>query len=278
PRQRLTGLDDGNGDARSALREGKHTMAYMEMEFPADPHEERVRSARNINDLERWLSLAAGTGLTVYGLTRRRPAPAGLMAAAAGGMLLERGLRGYCRLYNALGLNTAGTGQETKYALSGSRGAHVEESVVINRPVEELYRFWRNMENLPQFMHHLESVERLTDTLSRWRARGPAGTSVEWNAEIINEVPNKLIGWRSIEGSDVVSAGSVHFEDIGRGRGTRVRVRLQYSPPGGNVGATVARLLGRDAATEIREDLSRFKQLVETGEAPSTREPERSES
>ncbi len=88
---------------------------------------------------------------------------------------------------------------------------------------------------------------------------------MEWTAEIINEVPNQVIGWRSIEGSDVVSAGSVNFDEAGDGRGTHVRVRLQYSPPGGKVGAAVARLMGRDPATEIREDLSRFKHLVETG-------------
>jgi uncharacterized membrane protein len=115
-------------------------------------------------------------------------------------------------------------------------------------------------------MRHLESVERVTDTLSRWRAKGPAGVTVEWNAEIINEVKPQVIGWKSIEGSDVASAGSVNFDDAGEGRGTRVRVRLQYSPPGGKAGAAFARLFGRDAATEIREDLRRFKQLIETGE------------
>src|SRR4029453_12018489 len=142
---------------------------------------------------------------------------------------------------------------------------NVEESVVINRPVEELYRFWRNLENLPRFMRHLESVEGITDTLSRWRALGPAGTVVEWTAEIINEVANKVIGWRSIEGSEVISAGSVNFEANAPAQ-TRVRLRLQYSPPGGKVGVVFARLMGRDAATEIREDLQRFKQLVEAGE------------
>src|ERR687898_2817118 len=113
-------------------------------------------------------------------------------------------------------------------------------------------------------MSHLESAERVTDTLSRWKAKGPGGTSVEWNAEIINEVPNQVIGWRSIEGSEVVSAGSVNFDEAGAGRGTRVRVRLQYSPPGGKVGAAIAKLFGRDPATEIREDLRRFKQIVES--------------
>ncbi len=238
-------------------------MTHMEIEFPGDVQEERVRSGTNISDIEKWVSLAAGAGLALYAFTRARRN--GWMLAAIGGMLLERGATGHCRVYEALNVNTAGTGDDTRRALGGSAGVNVEESVVINRPVEELYRFWRNLENLPRFMRHLESVERITDTLSRWKAKGPGGTVVEWTAEIINEVSNKVIGWRSIEGSDVVSAGSVNFEEVAPGR-TRVRVRLQYSPPGGKVGAAFAKLMGRDAATEIREDLQRFKQLVETGE------------
>ena len=244
-------------------------MDYMELEFPGDVEDARVRSGRNISDVERWLCIAAGTGLAMYGLSRRK-AP-GWMLTALGGMLINRGATAHCHIYEALGMNTAGTGEDTRRALGGSAGTLVEESVTINRPIEELYRFWRNLENLPQFMQHLESVERVTDTLSRWRARGPGGKIVEWNAEIINEVPNQVIGWRSIEGSDVVNAGSVNFDDAGPGRGTQVRVRMQYSPPGGKIGAAVARLLGRDAATEIREDLRRFKQLVETGEVPTTK-------
>jgi uncharacterized membrane protein len=238
-------------------------MAYMDLEFPGDLHEERVRSGRNISDIEKWISVAVGTALSLYGIGRARKN--GWMIAAFGGMLVERGMTGHCRIYEAFGLNTAGTGDDTRRALGGAAGVSVEESVVINRPVEEIYRFWRNLENLPRFMQHLESVERVTDTLSRWHAKGPGGTTVEWTAEIINDVPYKLIGWRSIEGSDVVSAGSVHFEETGSGR-TGVRVKMQYSPPGGKIGAAVAKLLGRDAATEIREDLQRFKQLVDTGE------------
>ena len=238
-------------------------MTYMDLEFPGDVQEGRVRSGRNISDLEKWVSMAAGTALALYGISR--PRKNGWILAAVGGMLIERGASGHCRVYDALGVNTAATGSDTRRALGGSAGVNVEESIVINRPVEELYRFWRNLENLPRFMHHLEMVERITDTLSRWRAKGPGGTDVEWSAEIINELSNKLIAWRSIEGSDVVSAGSVHFDEIGPGQ-TRVRVRMQYSPPGGKVGAAVASLFGRDAATEIREDLQRFKQLVETGE------------
>ena len=234
----------------------------MELEFPQDVKEARVRAGRNISDAERWLSIAAGMGLAAYGLTRRRGA-SGWMLAAFGGLLVRRGASGHCDTYELFGINTAGTGQDTRRALGGGAGMIVDERVTINQPVELLYRFWRNLENLPRVMRHLESVERITDTLSRWRAQGPAGTVVEWNAEVINEVPNKLIAWQSIEGSDVVSAGSVHFDDLGAGRGTRVRVRLQYSPPGGKVGAAIVKLVGRDAATEIRDDLRQFKQSVE---------------
>ena len=237
-------------------------MDYMELQFPEDAREQRVREGRNISETERWISMAAGAGMAVYGLSRGRLG--GWALAGLGALLVRRGATGHCETYQMLGLNTAGTGEDTRQALGGHAGVNVEESVTINRPVSELYRFWRNLENLPRFMSHLESVERITDTLSRWRAKGPAGTTVEWNAEIINEVPDQVIGWKSIEGSDVVSAGSVNFEPAGTG--TRVRVRLQYSPPGGKVGDAVARLIGSDAATQIRQDLDRFKQLLEAGE------------
>jgi len=235
----------------------------MDMEFPGDMIEARVRSGQNISDVERWGSIAAGAGLALYGISRRTPG--GWLMAGLGAVLVQRGVSGHCHTYGLLGINTAGTGSDTREALSGPRGVIVEESVVINRPADEVFRFWRNLENLPRFMRHLESVERVTDTLSRWRAKGPAGVSVEWNAEIINEVANKVIGWRSLEGSDVVSAGSVNFHPNGPGR-TRLRVRLQYSPPGGKVGAAVARLLGRDASVEIRDDLQQLKHLVESGQ------------
>jgi uncharacterized membrane protein len=237
-------------------------MNYMQLQYRGDMADTRVRDGQNVSEPERWGSMAAGLGLAAYGLSRRNVR--GLVLAGLGALLFRRGLTGHCDTYEMFGVNTAGTGSDTRQALGGSAGINVEESVVINRPVSLLYRFWRNLENLPHFMSHLESVERVTDTLSRWRAEGPAGMTLEWNAEIHNEVPDKLIAWRSLEGSDVVSAGSVNFEEAGAGQGTRVRVRLQYSPPGGKAGAALAKLLGRDAATEIREDLQRFKQLLES--------------
>ncbi len=245
-------------------------MTYMDIEFPGDIRDAEVRSGRNISEAERWISLAAGLGLAAYGLIRRRGTGPGLAIAALGGMLLKRGATAHCDAYQVIGINTARSGDDTRSALGGRAGVHVDESVTINQPVEILYRFWRNLENLPRFMRHLTSVDRVTDTLSRWQAKGPGGSTIEWTAEIINEVPNQVIGWRSIEGSDVVSAGSVNFDDAGAGRGTRVRVHLQYSPPGGKVGAAVAKLLGRDPASEIREDLRQFKQLLEAGEVPTT--------
>ena len=238
-------------------------MDYMELQFPDDVRDARGASGRNISEMERWVSMGAGAMIAAYGLSKGRAS--GLTMAGLGALLFRRGMTAHCDVYQALGLTTAGSGADTRRALGGPAGVIVEESVTINRPVAELYRFWRNLENLPRFMSHLESVERITDTLSRWRAKGPAGTSVEWNAEIINEVTDQVIGWRSIENSDVVSAGSVNFDDVGLGR-TRVRVRLQYSPPGGKLGDAVARLMGSDAATEIRQDLNRFKQLVESNQ------------
>ncbi len=240
----------------------------MELQFPDDAREARARSNRNLSDLERWASLAAGAGLAAYGLSRLKSN--GWLYAGVGALLLRRGVTAHCDLYEAVGLSTADTAGDTRAALRGGRGVNVLESVTIVKPVELLYRFWRNLENLPQFMRHLESVDRLTDTISRWRAKGPAGTTLEWDAEIFNEIPNKLIAWRSLEGADVVSAGSVNFDSAAAGRGTRVTVHLQYHPPGGKVGAALASLVGADAATEIREDLRRFKQLLEAGEVPTT--------
>jgi len=239
----------------------------MELTFPEDAREARARSDRNLGEIERWASIAAGAGLAAYGLSRLKST--GWLYAGFGALLLRRGVTAHCDLYEAVGINTAGVAGDTRAALRGSRGVNVLETVTIDRPIQHLYRFWRNLENLPQFMRHLESVEKVTDTISHWRAKGPAGTIVEWDAEIFNEIPDKLIAWWSLEGADVVSAGSVNFDADSSGR-TRVTVHLQYNPPGGRVGAALARLLGADAETEIREDLRRFKDLLEAGEVPAT--------
>jgi uncharacterized membrane protein len=132
--------------------------------------------------------------------------------------------------------------------------------------VDEVYRFWRHLQNLPRFMNYLESVTDLGGGRSHWIAKGPADVNFGWDAEIINDVKNKVIGWRSLPGSDVVSAGSVKFSSVRGGRATRVGVQLQYAAPGGRAGSMLASMLGREPSQTIREDLRRVKQLLEAGE------------
>ena len=149
----------------------------------------------------------------------------------------------------------------TRERLGGDRGIHVEESVTINRPIHDIYRFWRDFENLPKFMRHLKSVAMREEGVSHWVARGPAGADVEWDARIINDVEDKVIGWQSLTGSTIASAGSVNFDR--EPHGTRVTVRFQYDPPFGQLGAAVAKLFGEEPNQTVKEDLARFKQLME---------------
>jgi uncharacterized membrane protein len=144
-------------------------------------------------------------------------------------------------------------------------GVRVDERIVLNRPRSEVYRFWRDLENLPRFMDHLEAVTVLDEERSHWVAKGPAGSRVEWDAVIHNEIPNELIAWRSLEGSEVDNAGSVHFSPTETGD-TEVRVVLRYDPPAGRLGAAVARLFGEDPSRQVADDLRRLKQVVEAGE------------
>ena len=153
---------------------------------------------------------------------------------------------------------------ESKEALSGGGGVHVEERIEIGRPVHEVYRFWRHLPNLPRFMQHLQSVTTAGGDARRshWVARAPLGTTVEWDAEIINEVENRVIGWRSLDDADVVSAGSVNFAPTDR-NGTEVRVKLQYAPPAGRLGAVVARWFGEEPSQQISDDLRSLKRMLE---------------
>jgi uncharacterized membrane protein len=212
----------------------------------------------SISDAERIGSLAAGTVLIAYGLSRRSVGGAWLAAAAA--PFVYRGLVGDWPLANGRG--------ETRTALAGGRGVHVRESVRLEKPLDEVYRFWRRFENLPRFMSHLANVTDLGNGRSHWVARGPANIKVEWDAEIINEVDNKVIAWRSLPGSDVVTAGSVTFSSARAGRSTQLTVNLQYEPPAGRAGAFVAMAAGREPSQTIREDLRRIKQLLEAHEVP----------
>jgi uncharacterized membrane protein len=154
---------------------------------------------------------------------------------------------------------------ESALAVTSGKRVRLAKSIIVSRPPEEAYAFWRKLENLPNFMDHLESVQTIDEKRSHWRAKTPGGITVEWDSEIIREEPNSLIGWRSMPGSDLESAGSVRFERAPGGRGTIVRVKLEYAPPGGAVGANIARLFGAEPGQEIEKALRLMKQILETG-------------
>ena len=224
----------------------------------------RGPEGRNVGRRERWISAVAAAAVAAYGLRRRRGR--GMLLPIAGA-LLSRALSGRCPVNEALGRNTALDDEPSSPVTSVRRGegVRIDETVVLNRPRHEVYRFWRNLENLPRFMDHLEEVRVLDERRSHWVAKGPAGSRVEWDAEVYNEVTNELLAWRSLEGSEVDHAGSVHFLPTENGD-TEVRVILRYDPPAGKLGAAVARLFGEDPARQVAEDLRRFKQVIEAGE------------
>jgi len=229
-------------------------------------------SATNVGEGERWASTIGGALLALYGLSGRGTFN-NLVLPALGAALVYRGVSGHCPGYAALGVNTAEKhGQAT--AVEAGRGIKVEKSVIINRPQQELYNFWRDLSRLPEIMSNLEEVRELDGTRSHWKAKLALGTSVEWDAEIINERPFELIAWRSLPDSEINTAGSVHFVPAGYGRGTEVRVVLKFDPPGGKVGAKVAGWVGASPDELIQEDLLRFKRLMESG-ASQTQAPAR---
>jgi uncharacterized membrane protein len=148
----------------------------------------------------------------------------------------------------------------------GSGGIEVTEAITINRPRSEVYGFWQNFENFPRFMAHLESVQVIDQRRSHWRANAPAGATVEWDAETVEDRPNELIAWRSLPDSQVPNSGTVRFRDAPGGRGTEVIVELRYQPLGGRLGALIAKLFGEEPSQQVKGDLRRLKQVMELGE------------
>jgi len=158
---------------------------------------------------------------------------------------------------------TNGSSQQNRQL---SSGVHVTQALTINRPRSEVYGFWHNFENLPRFMAHLESVEVLDSNRSRWKANAPAGTTVEWEAETFEDRPNELISWRSLPDASIPNSGTVRFKDAPGNRGTEIHVELRYQPPGGKLGSLIAKLFGEEPEQQVKGDLRRFKQVMETGE------------
>jgi uncharacterized membrane protein len=225
----------------------------------------RGARSQNMSETERWVSLVVGGGLLALAL--KQGIRDGLMLAVAGGALLYRGATGECPLYKVTGIDTSTDRPRSGVSVPHGRGVKVETTVLINKSPEELYRYWRQFENLPRFMENLISVKTEGDQRSHWVVKGIGNAEISWDAEIVNDVPNELIAWRTVENSDVDHAGSVRFE--GTERGTRVKVTMEYRPPAGKVGVGLAKLFGQEPRQMIESDLRRFKQLMESGEVVS---------
>jgi uncharacterized membrane protein len=217
----------------------------------------------NVSGTERLLSTLVGGGLAAYGLSRR--SLGGLALACLGGGLIYRGVTGHCDMYEQLGINTS-VRHSPMTGVRAQHGVKIEKSILIHRPPEDLYRFWRDVGNLPAVMNHLLLVDPHDDRRSHWVARGPLDTTLEWDAEIISERENEMIAWRSLDGGDVDTAGSVHFRPSAGGAGTLLTLSLKYDPPGGRTVARLAHFLGQGLEEELDEDLRHFKQLMEAGE------------
>lgn len=219
----------------------------------------------NVNGKERLVSSVSGGAITAYGISKG--GVIGYSLAAIGAGLFYRGVSGNCSFYKAAGINT--TEKTDATSVKAGAGVKIEKSLTINETPQKLYEFWRKFEYLPLFMEHLESVTETGADKSHWKAKAPLGYSVEWDAEIIADIPNELISWRSLENSDIPNSGSVRFKSLNNGRGTMVKVSLSYEPPAGKIGAALAWLFGEEPSIQVADDLRRFKNLMETDEIPT---------
>jgi uncharacterized membrane protein len=228
---------------------------------------------RNVGDLERALSAVGGGALALLAL--RRKGASRVAVGLAGAELVRRGVTGHCRLYDALGVTTAGrladrtdvTGRAA--TVNARKAIKVEHQIVVDRPAVGLYWLWRDFSKLPLFMHHLESVACSDDRHSHWVARLPGGKRLEWDAEIVNDIEGKLIAWKTIGDPDIAHAGSVHFTPLADTGETEVRVVFDYEQPAARTVGVIANHLGLTPESLVTEDLRRFKQMAERSEGAS---------
>jgi len=220
---------------------------------------------RNVGGIERLGSILAGGALIGAGLLRRGVARPFLLGA--GSALLFRGASGHCPLYRQFGINQVD--RRRRDGVPGNQGLRIEYGLEVQCPAPELYQFWRNIEQLPRILRHVESVEPTDAWHSHWRARGPIGPALEWDAEIINEHENELIAWQSVYGAKLQNAGSVRFEPLSDSA-TYVKVCIELQPIGGTATLTLARLFGTDPQRELEEDLERFKDFAERELTPES--------
>lgn len=222
----------------------------------------KSEEAGQLTSTERTVSILGGC-LSV-GLGLRRQGIGRLAYLALGSMLISRGAMGYCGLKKALAPDSYE--QDMAAAHQWKRAKVTSRSVTINKPREEVFRFWKDFSNLARFMKHIERIDVIDARRSHWVASPASGQHLEWNAEITDEIENEYIAWQAEENADIHQAGWVSFHDAPQGRGTVVQAVFTYEPPAGRVGHTVARLLGKDPSSLAGDDLRRLKQLLEIGE------------
>ena len=223
----------------------------------------------NVNNAERIVSAAAGGALLAYGI--ENGGVTGTLMSVLGGAMLFRGATGHCHVYDAMGVNTKGNeplGTQkspfNRHALSGR--VHVTETIRIDRPANQVYRFWKNFENFPQFMEHVELVTQNPDGTWHWVAKAPLGTSVDWDARLTSDIEDQKIGWQSTKDSQIPNSGVVEF--VGTpDDATELTVTMIYEAPAGKFGQWAAWALGEEPSIQVAEDLQRFKELIERGEA-----------
>jgi uncharacterized membrane protein len=215
----------------------------------------------NLEWTERFASVAIGTKLAFSGALRvfRHPV-ASIVKLFAGGYLIQRGVTGHCDLYSKLGK------QSTEPV-----NINIRYTFTVNRPRQEVYNFWRKLENLPLFMSHLDNVQAITEKRSHWEAKIPGNIgNISWDAEIVNDVDGIVIAWQSVPGSTIDNAGKVEFEDAPDGRYTIVKVVISYLPPAGGVGMGLAKLLNPIFEKIVRKDVMGFKDYMELNYGQST--------
>ena len=232
----------------------KNVMNTMEINQPIASGSSRI----NVGATERVASVFLGSFLLTSGLKRLFRHPIlGVGTAFTGGALLYRGITGYCAVNNAIGRDSTGR----------PKALHIKESIRVNLPKQQVFTIWDQLENLPSFMHHLETVERLPGNRSRWVARAFDNVGkIEWFAETTSRREGEILKWRSVPGSMVDNAGEVIFIDAPEGNGTEVHATISYLPPAGDAGRLVAKLFSNVFEQMVRDDLHRFKSMIETGE------------
>lgn len=226
----------------------------------------RLAAGVNVDDTERVGSVALGGLLMLLGLHNR--SVGGVATAVAGGALLYRGMTGQCRVYRALGVNTADRGTRAP-AGAPAAATDVARSITIDKPADELHRIWREPATLPQVMRHFAEVTVKDEHHAHWKVRGPGGRSLEWDSQVVEDRPGELLRWESAEGADVRNEGTLRFRPAAGDRGTEVALRIRFAPPGGALGGAAMRLFAFVPSALAGKALRRFKSLVETGEMPT---------